>query len=466
MTQAPTPGPLSGSVEGRLTAMPWKPGDPLPAVGSAVLVSGANCDVDSDQHRAFMWRTVVGYGDQDRFVCLQTGSCWPTVERLENCWFAEIPTPRIAPTAPVEASGSALHPATSALVDRFAAELKSKLARAEAKYGYRDDWSKPDWKDDLIESLAEHIQKGDPRDVAAYCAFAWHHGWSTSDAAGHSAPALRPQPSGETREVAQDIASLKGQFERIFSRSPEDRPAYKDGGQPFGHGDLRHFIKVLGKAEALLSARPLALGDQQGVQERCQRCGGEVQGWLCQSCPAEFRENDDGHLVFDEDTTPARAEAQDEGAAGECGKSLGQVAYEGWAQGLPVCEWAKQTRTQQRAWENAAQAVIDAHPYPIPAADADRVRIAVEALPNGTYQKSETVTATAEGEETFAELRQLVATALPEPFKCLGGTDRIRKGDPVPGSKDRTYDDDRQAHVAFVAHHPRQALAALKSEGK
>ena len=106
MTQAPTPGPLSGSVEGRLAARPWTPGDPLPAVGSAVLVSGANCDVDSDQHRAFMWRTVVGYSEQDRFVCLQTGSCWPTVERLENCWFAEIPTVRLAPTAPVEASGS------------------------------------------------------------------------------------------------------------------------------------------------------------------------------------------------------------------------------------------------------------------------------------------------------------------------------------------------------------------------
>ena len=104
---------------------------------------------------------------------------------------------RLAPTAPVETLGEmaafwgnvvtgaggaeTLHPATADLVDRFAAELKSKLAKAEAKYGYLDDWSKPDWKDDLIESLAEHVQKGDPRDVAAYCAFAWHHGWSTSE---------------------------------------------------------------------------------------------------------------------------------------------------------------------------------------------------------------------------------------------------------------------------------------------
>lgn len=32
----------------------------------------------------------------------------------------------------------------------------------------------------------------------------------------------------------------------------------------------------------------------------CQKCGGEIAGWHCQQCPAEFRENDDGVLVFDE----------------------------------------------------------------------------------------------------------------------------------------------------------------------
>jgi hypothetical protein len=71
-----------------------------------------------------------------------------------------------------------LHPATSDLVDRFAAALKEKLAKAEAKYGYSDGWSHSDWSADLVRKLVEHVQKGDPRDVAAYCAFAWHHGWS------------------------------------------------------------------------------------------------------------------------------------------------------------------------------------------------------------------------------------------------------------------------------------------------
>lgn len=37
----------------------------------------------------------------------------------------------------------------------------------------------------------------------------------------------------------------------------------------------------------------------------CQQCGGEIAGWLCQKCPAEFRENDDGVLIFDAREAPA-----------------------------------------------------------------------------------------------------------------------------------------------------------------
>ena len=68
--------------------------------------------------------------------------------------------------------------ATDDLVDRFAAALKEKLAAAEQKYGYSDEWMRGDWRDYLAEKLQDHVQKGDARDVAAYCAFAWHHGWS------------------------------------------------------------------------------------------------------------------------------------------------------------------------------------------------------------------------------------------------------------------------------------------------
>lgn len=68
-----------------------------------------------------------------------------------------------------------------ALVDGFCAALKAKMHAAEKKYGYTDAWKAHDWRDSLIRQLHEHIAKGDPRDVAAYCAFAWHHSWNLSD---------------------------------------------------------------------------------------------------------------------------------------------------------------------------------------------------------------------------------------------------------------------------------------------
>ena len=74
-----------------------------------------------------------------------------------------------------------LHPATADLVLRFATALAEKLHKAEQKYGYSDNWQRNDWYDDCLQSLWEHIEKGDPRDVAAYCAFMWYHGWVTTD---------------------------------------------------------------------------------------------------------------------------------------------------------------------------------------------------------------------------------------------------------------------------------------------
>ncbi|KUY72687.1 hypothetical protein WI25_12745 [Burkholderia cepacia] len=69
-----------------------------------------------------------------------------------------------------------LHPRTADLVRRFNVALAAKLARAEHKYGYADSWAAPDWMDECREQLLRHIAKGDPLDVAAYCAFLWHHG--------------------------------------------------------------------------------------------------------------------------------------------------------------------------------------------------------------------------------------------------------------------------------------------------
>lgn len=73
-----------------------------------------------------------------------------------------------------------LHEDTASLVGRFAEALAKKLHAAEKKYGYTNRWQDDDWQMKCAEKLIEHIEKGDPRDVAAYCAFMWHHGWRTS----------------------------------------------------------------------------------------------------------------------------------------------------------------------------------------------------------------------------------------------------------------------------------------------
>lgn len=73
-----------------------------------------------------------------------------------------------------------LHPDTQDLITRFATALAVKLHGAEQKYGYSNAWKDQNWMDECRQKLVEHLAKGDPRDVAAYCAFLWHHCESTA----------------------------------------------------------------------------------------------------------------------------------------------------------------------------------------------------------------------------------------------------------------------------------------------
>ena len=67
------------------------------------------------------------------------------------------------------------------LVSRFSVALLEKLKASREKYEFGGEpWQDNDWRGDLLWMIRQHLDKGDPRDVAAYCAFAWHHGWSLS----------------------------------------------------------------------------------------------------------------------------------------------------------------------------------------------------------------------------------------------------------------------------------------------
>lgn len=103
-----------------------------------------------------------------------------------------------------------------------------------------------------------------------------------------AADVVRSQPDDPTEEMIQ--AALEVDFDNEDER-----------------GAVINLWHVM-----IAAAPPAADADRAriAVEAHCQRCGGEVQGWRCQSCPAEFREDDDGHLVM---TAPSDAL---EGAAG------------------------------------------------------------------------------------------------------------------------------------------------------
>lgn len=74
-----------------------------------------------------------------------------------------------------------LHPSSLKLVEEFSTFMAEKLKRAQDKYGYSDGWLTEEWKEDCLKDFKNHIDKGDPMDVAIYAAFMWKRGWSTNE---------------------------------------------------------------------------------------------------------------------------------------------------------------------------------------------------------------------------------------------------------------------------------------------
>lgn len=87
------------------------------------------------------------------------------------------------------------------LVGRFSEALMLKLVKAEEKHGWNGAWQRDGWASELRAELLRHLDKGDPLDVAAYAAFAWHHGWSTA------VPVIRALPF-EVTAVDQTVLGV------------------------------------------------------------------------------------------------------------------------------------------------------------------------------------------------------------------------------------------------------------------
>ena len=72
-----------------------------------------------------------------------------------------------------------LHAETKRLIQAFAVALADKARNAEVKHGFSDDWASKLTETECRIDLLGHLAKGDPRDVALYCAFMWARGWET-----------------------------------------------------------------------------------------------------------------------------------------------------------------------------------------------------------------------------------------------------------------------------------------------
>lgn len=69
---------------------------------------------------------------------------------------------------------SDLHRDTVNLVWQFSSVMANKLRKSEINYGYSNKWKDKGWADECRSQLQCHIDKGDPVDVANYCAFLWY----------------------------------------------------------------------------------------------------------------------------------------------------------------------------------------------------------------------------------------------------------------------------------------------------
>lgn len=132
-------------------------------------------------------------------------------DRIEQCTF----------DVPVD-----LHPETKALIRVFASAMAAKLRKAELKYGYENSWQDPHCVEGLQQSLLAHISKGDPLDVANYCAFLWWH---------QAATILPEQPKTQVIELEPVQVSIGDQT--LFNELSEIKGALLKAGCPITHDD-------------------------------------------------------------------------------------------------------------------------------------------------------------------------------------------------------------------------------------
>lgn len=146
---------------------------------------------------------------------------------------------------------SELHPDTQKLVIDFCTALAEKLYKAQLKYGYEADWKQDGWTSQCQAHFHQHIAKGDPRDVAAYCAFMWYHGWKTE--AAQTAPVVTFYREG-IEAAAKWIDKQREAYDSEHGWSDPDTGAFE-----FGNDTQRGYSSTLEElAEGIRALHPNA----------------------------------------------------------------------------------------------------------------------------------------------------------------------------------------------------------------
>lgn len=300
---------------------------------------------------------------------------------------------RLAPTAPVEASGSEE-------IDLYDDKVQEGISWTMRQWGEAlglTTWTQGDGSESVEGDVGAEIHT-----ILVDAGL--------RDAETNEMAALRPQPSGETREAVRLALEDADALERVSEEADDNQ--WQDWAATMRQAASR--IRRL----ALLSARPLALGGQQGeghadALEPLRRSISDLKTHI-QAVQTAKKEGGPGNTITDcinalpdivraleaaefeveaafeeyEDTTPARAEAQDEGAAGEwpevtdqwaetycdlTGKNPdgAQVSFIG--DGVITTTFRdmakRQIETMLCAAPKAAVRAIFANPSPTPAAD-------------------------------------------------------------------------------------------------
>lgn len=135
-----------------------------------------------------------------------------------------------------------LHPETRRMVCAFAEAMAAKLRQAEIRYGYEDHWRTDEWEHQCRKDLINHLNKGDPLDVAIYAAFMHARGWRTVTPEAVDRPpasASRPDAKWWLPDFAED--EIARASPDAFIGEPDETGAYEVCGKTVRVGDMVAF---------------------------------------------------------------------------------------------------------------------------------------------------------------------------------------------------------------------------------